>query len=155
MSTNQTAAEKQAARLKNVRISHKKDAQFGITLDLSAFVNRALTEADQCKPNGETGVIKSYSLASTGGFINLQAPGFEDVQVSVNVITSKAKYDAKVAAELAAQARAVAHSPAPSAPALEQNAIMLQMMEQMQAMQAKIEELSKPKRTRKPKTVQE
>jgi hypothetical protein len=152
-------SEQQAARLKNVRISHKKASEFGVTLDLSAFLGQTLSESDQAKPNGE-GIIKSYTLASTGGFINLQAPGFEDVQISVNVITSKAKYDAKIAEKLAKEAQLQvlsevrAQSSAPAPAPMDQTALMMQMMQQMQAMQAKIEELSMPKTRKKSAPVQ-
>lgn len=144
--TNQNAQDKARKPMKNIRLSHKKDGVFGATLDLTAYLERTLSADDLAKAK-EGEEAKSYTLATTGGFIGLTAPGFEHVQVSINVIVNRKKYDAMAVAER--KASEPAPGPATSAPAANSDAlldIILQQQEMLQSMQAKLAELSEPKR---------
>lgn len=143
----------QAKALKNVKVSHKKDGDFTLSLDLNALLARTLSEADLSKAK-EGQAAKNYTLASTGGFVPMTAPGFEGAMLSVNVIFPRDKYDQKVqvekdkatAKQVLEEVRNQSAQVTTASATPDANAMMMMMMQQMQAMQAQILELTSVKK---------
>ncbi|WP_426455349.1 hypothetical protein ACP26L_36560 (plasmid) [Paenibacillus sp. S-38] len=132
---------------KALKLSHKKGSEFGVTLDLSRFLERKLDSSDISKSGEGT----SYTICTTHGSMGLTAPGFEGVNISINVTINRKKYDEMVAAERAKleaaqireelQVKSAQAAPAPApAPTISvpTTVDMATMMQQMQEMQMKI-----------------
>ncbi|WP_145052742.1 hypothetical protein [Paenibacillus xylanexedens] len=140
-----TTAKTQETTLKNIKISRKSDTTVGLTLDLASFVNKSLT-ADDLSSTG-----KSYLIATSGQkFLPLEMKGFEGASIMVKVLTNRKEYDEAIEAERNKSVAKEALAEMQQAPANDALlAIVAKQNEMMAAMQAQIDALSKPKRTRK------